>query len=455
MLKDYYKDFGVTKVHSRNLANQELFRVYQQPKKDVGEAMPRFQSFEPNLIHQADLLFLPNDNGYRYALVVIDNYSRKVAAAPLTSKKSDMIRDALIKIYEKGVLKQPKKIEVDDGSEFKGEFKKYFKGKGVEIRSALPGRHRQQALVERANQTIGTALIKRMTAQELLTGKHSREWTDDIQIIVESMNKYADFHKPLNLPTIPIAEKSSQNLLPIGTKVRVALDEPRDVAVTGQRLHGKFRSGDIKFDLKIRYIRQILIKPGFPPMYLLDGKSGPFSDFQPVAYTRNQLQVVSDNEEAPNASVIRGKPDTYTIQKILDRKKENNKIMFQVKWKAFPEPTWVERKTLNEDVPEMVKEFELKLKEENKVKPEPKPIIEQKIEEPKAETDKEGRILNPSVGQTIMAPFKMTNKTTKWFQGEIKKVDPKGKRCRVYFPVDKTTPWIKFDEIYEIGRAHV
>ena len=43
----------------------------------MGASMPHFQSFEPGLIQQADLLFLPNDHGYKYALVVIGNYSKK------------------------------------------------------------------------------------------------------------------------------------------------------------------------------------------------------------------------------------------------------------------------------------------------------------------------------------------------------------------------------------------
>jgi hypothetical protein len=39
------------------------------------------------------------------------------------------------------------------------------------------------------------------------------------------------------------------NLLQIGDKVRVALDEPRDI--DGKKLHGRFRDSDIRFGTNI------------------------------------------------------------------------------------------------------------------------------------------------------------------------------------------------------------
>lgn len=53
------------------------------------------------------------------------------------------------------ILKMLHVIEVDSGSEFKGEVKKYFEDTDVRIKVAKPGRHRQISLVERRNQIIG------------------------------------------------------------------------------------------------------------------------------------------------------------------------------------------------------------------------------------------------------------------------------------------------------------
>lgn len=65
--------------------------------------MPHFQSFAPGYTQQADLLFLPHDHGYKYALVVIDNYSRKLDAEPLKSKKAAEVKKAFEKIYKRDV----------------------------------------------------------------------------------------------------------------------------------------------------------------------------------------------------------------------------------------------------------------------------------------------------------------------------------------------------------------
>jgi len=82
-----------------------------------------------------------------------------------------------------------------------------------------------------------------------------------------------------------------------------------------------------------------------------------------AAYTKGQLQVVND-EEAPNLKVIRGKPNTYIAQRLVDKKKMNNKIYYRVRWKGYPpdQDTWETRKALIEDVPLLVKEYELKNK---------------------------------------------------------------------------------------------
>ena len=53
-----------------------LDELYKQPRPERKEDMATFQVFKPNLIQQADLLFVPNDRGYKYILVVVDDHSR-------------------------------------------------------------------------------------------------------------------------------------------------------------------------------------------------------------------------------------------------------------------------------------------------------------------------------------------------------------------------------------------
>jgi transposase InsO family protein len=116
---------------------------------------------------------MPNDDGYKYALVIVDIYDRKTDAEPIKDKTTKSVLDAFKKIYERHILKIPKWLHVDAGSEFKSDVKKWLENEGVTIRIAQPGRHRQQAIVERRNKLIATILFKRMVAEELLTDKVS------------------------------------------------------------------------------------------------------------------------------------------------------------------------------------------------------------------------------------------------------------------------------------------
>ena len=228
--------------------------------------------------------------------------------------------------------------------------------KKVFIRYAKPGRHRQQALVERRNQIIGDALMKRMAAQELITGQPSLEWVDEYPIILEAINKKYGNVKQKEYPQEPLCHGDACNVLEVGTKVRAILDEPRDVSA-GKRLPGKFRSGDTRWDTIIRTIKQILLKPGYPVMYLLDGK-GLKGDIEPVLYTKSQLQVIPENEESPPSHLVRGEPETYVVEKLVDKKKEKNRIYYLVKWKSYKKKTWEPRTTLIEHDPHLIEQYE-------------------------------------------------------------------------------------------------
>ena len=84
----------------------------------------------------------------------------------------------------------------------------------------------------------------------------------------------------------PSCEGNSCNVLQQNTQVLAPLDEPRDIE--GKKLHGKFRSADIKYDTKIRTIQEIILRPNSPVMYILNGDNTP--------YTKNQLLVLENDE---------------------------------------------------------------------------------------------------------------------------------------------------------------
>lgn len=301
-LNDFYRNYLPTKNNRKMLKNEVLYNLYKKPKKDVGPNAPKFQPVQKGYVHQADLLFMPMDRGFRYILVVVDIGSRKTDAEPIKNKRNETVLKAFKKIYARKVLSLPKKLEIDDGSEFKGTVSRYFKDNNVNIRVAKPGRHRQQAIVERKNQTIGKALHTAMSGQQLLTGKISRRWTHILPELIKAINNIP--RKKQKYIDKPTCEGDSCVLLDIGTKVRVLLDNP--IETTGQKLAGRRRSSDIYWDPQIREIVNVVLQPNQPAMYQLNAikKEHKKLGREPVMYTKNQLQPVQKNEKLPPKWII-------------------------------------------------------------------------------------------------------------------------------------------------------
>jgi hypothetical protein len=279
---------SINKISNEILKGKDTTELNQLMKKVPKEKginqMPTIQIFKKNGYHQSDLLFLPSDRGYKYALVVVDASTKFTDAEPLKTKTAIAVKKALIKIYDRKILSPPKVMMCDDGGEFKGTFKSYLDSKNISIRYALPSRHRQQALVESKNKVIGGILNNIMAQEELTTGKTSRKWVANLPEVINKMN--SKLKKPLTTEPspLPYSDKSNVELLTIGTKVLVPLDHPIDVA-TGKKLFGKFRTGDVRWQRTPKSIDNIVLKPSQPPMYMVKGDSK-------VLRTRQQLQPV-------------------------------------------------------------------------------------------------------------------------------------------------------------------
>jgi len=56
------------------LSKQAIWQIYLRRPSKIN--FSHFDVTVPNQVHQADLLFLPHDSGYKYALTVVDIASR-------------------------------------------------------------------------------------------------------------------------------------------------------------------------------------------------------------------------------------------------------------------------------------------------------------------------------------------------------------------------------------------
>ncbi len=300
-LQHYYKYFDTKSVDKQHLVSQLLHNLFIMPTKEKGRSMPHFQASKPGEVYHADLVYLPNDDGYKYALVVVDTTSKVADAEPLKNKQASTIKEAFQTIFKRKILPMPEyQISVDDGSEFKGITAKYFNENGVYIKISKPGRSRQVALAENRNKLIAVRLFLRQYAQEMLTDKPSTEWVEDLPIILEQMNKqfkdqYEASLKKKHKDTKPYFLHNE--VLQVGQRVRVALDKPKDY-LPESKLSGNFRASDPRWETKIRTIENIIINDGQPVMYVVSGLPS-------VEYTLNRLQLVPEKEDLPPQSTRR------------------------------------------------------------------------------------------------------------------------------------------------------
>lgn len=334
-------------------------QLYKMPVRDKNGDNPTIPIIKPNYAQYMDLLYLPNDNGKKYCLVIVDQGSRYVGAWALEDREvSDIIRGMRI-IYNKSKdLKIPYLIITDNGSEFKGNFDaKILTEFNIKHHKFIKaGRHRQM-LAERKNQTIGKIISRILTQVQLSSGNPSSKWVSYLPTIIDKINDkvYDRDLKPISIDdSQPVTSNPNHkiDLLNVGDEVRVMLDNPMDV--NKNKLHGKFRTGDIRWNPEIRHIKYLFTKPNQPIMYFLDGKQLMQGQYvEPVGYTRNQLQKVSTREIDPDEQLplFDNEFDREEIQNINERGvNDDGKTMYKVKFKQIRNSVWIDRENLVKDL---------------------------------------------------------------------------------------------------------
>ena len=328
-----------------------VFDLVTTPK-DLKEL--HHKAYTKNAVQNADLLFLPNDQGYKYALVCVDIATRKIDAEPLKTKKPTEVLKALKKIWARGYLNKPSVFfKTDDGNEFKGEVEKYFKDNGMIPMVGKSGRSRSQSVVEAVNLMLGKVIAIKHRNDEIANDDFEDDWVDDLPIIVKEYNEYVDekdeYRKSKKKPSRKkviyddMEIKAPNKLFEIGDLVHIPLDKPTNFK--NERLPGNFRAGDLKRERELRKITDILV--GDPIVYKVEGLPN-------TVYTYEML-MPDTKKGKPKAT-----KEKYEVEKILEKRKRNNAIEYLVKWKNYGNSNneWIKRTQLIKEVPELIKDFE-------------------------------------------------------------------------------------------------
>lgn len=357
------------KKSKRSVSDQ----LYIKPTRDSDGDETTFPHITPNYIQQADTLYLPNDRNFVYALVISDVGSRLVDAEPMKSRNPEDVIAAFNKIYKRKILLKPDILKTDCGTEFRGKVEQYLTSIGIEHTMSKPGRHRQVALAERKNQTIGKIIHKIILSVEL-EGKanktSSSKWVEYLPKIINAINNKVkdseievDSIAKKDIPSVTFSPDNKIDLLAIGQKVRTQLDNPIDIH--NKPKIGTFRSSDIRWSPDISKVKYMICKPNQPIMYILEGKYGP-SKVETTAYTRNQLQKVSVQEKE-TVAVAPVEDNRYEISKLLERRKKGRSYEYKCQWKHLKgkeRTSWEPRNELMKDISSMVLKFDKKLDSE-------------------------------------------------------------------------------------------
>ena len=308
--KGYWKGFSaVSKLASaakvreeearKWLEKQALWQIYLPAPKYIPR--PHWEVSKPNMIHQADLLFLPHDTvgrkTYKYALVVVDIATRYKDAEPLTSKEFYLVAKAFEKIYSRK-LDWPLVLMVDPGKEFFRFVNILMKKHAVKFQRSEAGNDRAQSFVERANRTLSERLFSHQYAQEMITEGRSVEWVKRLPAVIKAMNNESTkitgqelteirYNKPNYKRVVGLDEVR----LPPGVKVRFLF-------TPGDEGGEKRRATDPIWSLETYDLSRSVVQSHQPVLYYLS-EGAPRRSF-----VREELQVVPEDTQLPPDSVL-------------------------------------------------------------------------------------------------------------------------------------------------------
>lgn len=250
----------------------------------IERPMGKFDVFLPVSL-QTDVIYMPNDRGYKYILSIINLKTHKADAEPMKEIKAENIKNALIAMVNRNICncENVKIIHANKGKEFENKLIiDWLKQVGWEIHFGRTNRHSQQGPVEFLNYTIKKVLWGKMTIEK---DKNipATKWLEDLPRLIKGINNNITL-KPepishyFNKPNILKGEK----ILKEGSVVNIMKDYPTE---DGKRIYGNIRAGEAHYENINRKIERICIYPNQRVRYQVTGITN-------ATFQRGQLLVV-------------------------------------------------------------------------------------------------------------------------------------------------------------------
>lgn len=288
--------------------------LVEEVHKPVRKNFPRRKVILKGLndLWQIDLIemipYANENDGFRYILTVINAFSKYVYVEPIKRKTGKDVTDAMEKIL-KSVIKPPKNLQADQGTEFYNYlFKKLMKSYNINLYSVFSTK--KACIVERVIRTLKTKLWKIFSLQ----GNY--KWMDVINSIVQEYNHKV--HRTIGMKPADVSLANEQQVLD-------KLSTAKLLTIPKQ----KFNKGD--------YVRISKVKSIFEKGYTPNWSAEVFR-IAKVQITTPVTYILEDLKENPIKGCFYPQEirktkfkDVYLVEKVL-RKKKNKAF---VKWWGF------------------------------------------------------------------------------------------------------------------------
>ena len=260
---------------------------------------------------QADLVdmsaYAKVNQGYRFILTVIDNFSKFAWARPLKTKNGVDVTKAMRSILEQG--RQPRLLHVDQGKEFYNDhFKRLMDEYNIRLYSTFSNLH--ASICERYNRTLKTRMWKEFSF------RGTYKWIDMLPLLVLSYNTTK--HRTIGMKPADVTVADAN---PLQRVYRERQPPPRKKP--------KFKVGDKVRASKFKHVFQKGYTPSFTTEIFTVSAVKPTI---PVTYRLKDYQDKPIQGGFYQEELTAAKyPDLYLIEKVLKRR--GNRLY--VKWLGF------------------------------------------------------------------------------------------------------------------------
>ena len=378
-LQEHYKDYKISRRQVMEwLKKQELNQITTVPRKTVKiiSSVPKY----PLSKLQIDLIDLSKteSKGYKYIMTTIDTFSKYVWLRKLKTKEVETttkelkfilqdiksMMEKLNKIDNKNRILQPKAIQTDNGSEFKGSFNKLIEDKGIKHIYGEPYHSTSQGVVERMNRTIRNKILKLK-----LLNNGDNVWADKMDEIEFSINAtYSDAIKTTPLKAITIEKPEEQEEIQEQIK--------KQAKKNNSNLNDKIleKGQKVRLKNKLKKTDKITDNPTYSnEIYTIAQANKPTDDFRPSTYLLDEIKgKYTYNDLLPIEEVDNelNQTEKYEFQKIIRPATQNGIFGYYVKWKGYKDATFEPHDNLILDVPKDVntvfKKWNVKFNPKNK-----------------------------------------------------------------------------------------